>query len=152
METTAPKVRYLPPPVRMEIGGWCAPARPWITLVGLWCAGAMAVLCNLPWQLEAWGVALAALFLSALAVYGEVCPRDTMVLDWSAQGWRCFLVQDAMNPPPNVCTPTVVLDFQRVLLVRVRDPARSVHWLWCVQHDAKQWHRFRCALFAARQP
>lgn len=121
-------------------------------LVGLWGMGAMAVLYGLPWQLHSLAVGFAALLLTAWGAYREACLRTPVVLDWSAQGWQMSLPSDAVSSPSVPCAPTVILDFQRFLLVRVQGRSAGVRWLWCQRQDARQWHRFRCALFAARQP
>lgn len=154
MAVAAPrKVRYLPPPVRFVTGCATAPANLLIVLASLlWCTGALAVLCGLPLRLDTLVMGLAVLTLSGCAVYLEAHPREKIILDWSAQGWHASLASDATNPTHLFCTPIVVLDFQRLLLVRVQGLPGGVRWLWCQQQDVSQWHKFRCALFAARQP
>jgi hypothetical protein len=148
----APKVRYLPPPVRLGAGvtGF-APSAVGL-IAGLWCAGALAVFYGLPWQSDVLAIGGVALLFSAWAASGEAWPREKVILDWSAQGWHCTLASRHMPQPPVACTPTVVLDLQRLLLVRVQNVCGGVCWLWCQREEAKQWHRFRCALFATRQP
>lgn len=152
METAAPKVRYLSPPVRFDTGGSGVSVGMLAVLAGLWTMGALAVLYGLPWRLDTLAMGFTALSLTACAVYWEAHPRDRVSLDWSAQGWHSLQASDAMNPAHVACVPTVVLDFQRLLLLRVQDVSGTVRWVWCQRQDVGQWHRFRCALFAARQP
>ena len=70
-------------------------------------------------------------------------------LEWStATGWSC----QPYGADMQVCTPHVVLDLQRLLLLRVTVATGRSHWVWMRRRNAQQWHRFRCALFAGRQP
>lgn len=148
----APKVRYLPPPVRFGAGATgSAPSAVGLVVV-LWCTGALAVFYGLPWQSDALVVGAVLLLFSAWAAYGELLPREQVILDWSAKGWHCTVVSCHMPQPPVACAPTVVLDLQRLLLLRIQCASGGVLWLWCQRQDSALWHRFRCALFATRQP
>lgn len=149
MQTTAPKVRYLPPPVRVEIG---VPGTARGVIAGLWCVGAAALWWGLPYQQDTFAIAVAVLLLTAWVAYLEANPRDSFVLDWSATGWRCNAGRSAAQAPSVPCAPAVVLDWQRLMLLRVRGLTGGARWVWCRRQDARQWHRFRCALFAGRQP
>lgn len=153
MAATAPrKVRYLSPSVRFDTGVLGVPGGTIAVLVSLWGMGGLAVLCALPWRLDALAMGFMALSLSALAVYLEVRPRGSVILEWRAQEASWFVTADASHSMPIPCVPTVVLDFQQLLLIRVQCASSGVRWLWCHRQDASQWHRFRCALFAVRQP
>ena len=150
--TAPPKVRYLPPSVRFATGGRDVSAGTVAVLASLWVMGALAVLYGLPWRLDAMATGLTVLCLSAVAVYLEACPRFRVFLEWSAQDASWSVVADSLHPISIPCVPAVLLDFQRLLLVRVQCAPSGVHWLWCHRQDASQWHRLRCALFSVRQP
>ena len=148
MRTTTPKVRYLPPPVRLETReaglALVAPA-------ALWCLGVVALLWSLPQRPDALAFAVGAVVLTTWAAYREARPRTPVTLDWSTQGWHCAAGMGATQREPAPCVPIVLLDLQRLLLLRVQGLPGGVRWVWCQRRDANQWHRFRCALFAGSQ-
>lgn len=149
---TAPKARYLPPTVQAEFGKVRGVGV--IALVGgLWSLGLLAVLAGVPWQAGSWPWGLAVLLASTVAAGFELRPRGRFLLAWSAaQGWLLSNSCETDGRTPSPCTPQVVLDLQKIMLLRVRAASGVVHWLWCEQQEARQWHRLRCALFARRQP
>lgn len=108
-----------------------------VVSVGVWC-----------YQADRLGVrqitALAALFLTAGAVcWGAVFAPDGR-LHWDGQYWSL----DGTHPVP-AAQAMVVLDFQSLLLLRLKVD-RSVTWLWLDrQARAEQWRDVRRALFAS---
>lgn len=145
------KARYLPPPVSYEIGRADASgARFWV--VCLWCTGLVAVLCWLLQQPQYWLIGLVALVPGTWAALLEVHRVAGLRLEWGYQGWHLSLNSSVVDVVPLPCEPRVIIDFQRVILLRVADKQRRIHWLWLAQRDKAQWHYLRCALFAVRQP
>ncbi len=69
-------------------------------------------------------------------------------LAWSpSNAWSCLPKSTSIVAELQACSPRVVLDLQRVLLLRVNDTHGNVHWVWMRRTDKAQWHRLRCALF-----
>lgn len=150
-QTAVPKARYLPPLVSYEIGpAGSSGARGWV--VGLWCAGVVAVARLLVLQPQFWPLGLGALAVGSWAALLELRSVAGQRLEWRKPGWHLLLNQPGAAVADLLCEPRVVIDFQRMILLRVTDEQRMIHWVWLVRRDTTQWHRLRCALFARRQP
>lgn len=118
----------------------------------LWCVGAVAVAGFLLQQPHYWLPGFGAVVLGAWAAYLELQQEAGARLEWRHQGWCMLQGTPAAEAEELSCAPRVVLDLQRVLLLRVRDGHERIHWVWLVRRDKTLWHRMRCALFALRQP
>ena len=111
-------------------------------------SGALTVVA---WSLQAdalgWRHGLAAsvcLAVSALAVWhgGWRSPKGHLAWDGAAWYW-------AVDAQSVVVVPEVVVDFQRVVLVRLRDPAGGfVTWVW-LDHalNPRRWAALRRAIY-----
>lgn len=135
---SAPSVTY---PVRSS-------TRARLLLIVLWVLGAAGVIA---WcfQADSVGVrqivAISALFLAALLVGRAISREPHGNLHWDGQYWSL----DGTRPV-NAAQATVHLDFQSLVLLRLKVD-RSVSWLWLDRRAGPaHWRAVRRALFAHR--
>jgi hypothetical protein len=134
----APAVSY--PVGRSNFHGWM------LGLVSL--AGLLA---GLLWRFQAdppmWrqGLFVATLLATGLAALQAWRHSPCGSLKWDGQGWSLTV------PGATFCgLPTVHLDLQWCLLLRLRTENDSCHWLWLErQGDVAPWNALRRALFSA---
>ena len=99
-----------------------------------------------PWWLQM----AAALGWLMLALWLRLWLRQLTpgVLQWQAGQWF-WLPQTALQSQP-LLTPQVVLDLQRVLIVRWPLPVRGYYCLWLQRgDDATQWDALRRAVYSS---
>lgn len=141
------KEKYLPPAVAVD----CDATRLVVPFQAVFVVGAMVLLM---WSLGSHQSTHSAfLTLGAFGFCGFLSQREfqSVPLDrlaWSpSNAWSCKPKSTTIVAELQACSPHVVLDLQRVLLLRVKDAHRNVHWVWMRRGDKAQWHRLRCALF-----
>jgi len=121
--------------------------------------GVVGVLFYLAWVLTlplGWlglGATIAAGLVCGGVVSREILRSPLARLEWSAaQGWLCRPCAEAGVKELQACLPHVVLDLQRVMLLRVAVPGGAGYWVWMSRGHAQQWHRLRCALYGTCPP
>ncbi len=139
--------KYLPPVVAVD----CDAVRLKLPFLAVLVAGAAVLLI---WNLALLQNSLSALLtLGVFGFCGFIVQREFQAvplarLAWSpGNAWSCLPQSRTVLAESQGCSPRVVLDLQRVLLLHVRDAHGAVCWVWLRQGDKVQWHRLRCALF-----
>jgi toxin CptA len=114
----------------------------------IWCLGLLSVGC---WLLQVPAPALMQVVVAAWSVgTGLIClfswwRAKTDFLAWDGRTWRTGNIAEARV--------TVVLDFQSLLLVRVKPYSALTRWIFVDRHAAPAlWHSLRCALVASAHP
>lgn len=135
------------PPVVYPLGRSSFQAR---LLMGVWLAGvAVSVLCAflapaLGWRL--WLMAFAVLAVGGAAAWDwKKSPLGQ--LHWDARGWHWESLAYQSGTP--VGRLSVVLDFQRVLLLRLENQDHARLWLWAERKALpERWLDLRRAVYA----
>lgn len=92
-------------------------------------------------------LSLAALFMAGVLTWAFLRWRQTPagLLSWDGQGWAWELGGKHLD-----CQVKLCIDFQSVVVVRVRVFDAGRHWLWLQRGSSRQWHALRCALVASQ--
>jgi hypothetical protein len=149
---SAVKSKYLPPAVTVD----CDAVRAAKSLTPVLGVGvAVYILWALLSSPRSWlgTIVLATVGLCVWIAGREISSMPLQTLAWTtADGWRFKLCGEPEATEMQQCTPRIVLDLQRVMLLRVTASASRTYWLWMRSHNARSWHRLRCALYDGRQP
>ncbi len=143
----AVKAKYLPPAVAVD----CEAVRVVVSSPVVIVVSAMALLV---WNLVLHQSPLSVVVTIAVFCFAFVIARREFhaiplaQLVWSrSKGWSCLPKSTSFPTELQPCSPMVVLDWQRVMLLRVTGANGHVDWVWVQRGNAVQWHRMRCALF-----
>lgn len=147
--------KYQPPPVAWTVnpplhsGG-----APWF--IGLGLVSILAWAIGTPKGFLPSLSAGVLMFLALLVGHRELRSVPIRVLAWNQREWTATWRSDNQDTEFNgvfPCTVRVLMDFQVIILARIRLQNGRTHVVWLSRKsDPQQWHRLRCALFSARQP
>lgn len=154
MAMAASKARYSPPAVSFDIGAAASTGAVVLVpvLLGLGSVAVARAGLMAPQSWLAGGVLLA---MGLLAGYRELFQAPAKRLEWDRQGWSISVLapRTSLSEVVSPCVPSVAIDLQNLLLLRVETGAQTTSWLWLsARGDREKWHRLRCALFGWRQP
>lgn len=124
-----------------------------LTLLALWCTGALGVAFlgqagrEIDWRLlSAWLL----LLLAAVAAYLGWRNSPVGQLAWDGQSWRW----ESPGYQAGVAEQnlSVVADFQHVLLLRLENQAKASMWLWTERHALpERWMDLRRAVYTPQR-